>query len=164
MKNNNSSRRFNIIDVIIAIGIILAIISCITILSGTFYKSKITTVRYCVKLEGVDIKAENVLTEGMRIYSSDLNIPVGIVKSSDFQKMTITSFDRETNRFVTKEQDGLYTLYLYLDAGCSFENGCYHTENLRISENTKIDINVPFLYNDAEIVSVTPVNNSEEEK
>lgn len=163
MNNTKSekSKRFNIIDFIIIVGIIAAIGFCVTILTGNMFSNKIVNVRYCVKLEGVEADAKDTLKEGMRIYSTEMNIPVGVVKSTATENMTITSFDHSTNRFITNEQEGLYTMYLYMNAGCIFEDGCYHTENLRLSENTQIDINLPFAYDSAEIISVKPVYGTE---
>ena len=163
MNKTDKKHHFNIIDVIIIIGVIAAVVFCARILTGSLSVNNTTDVHYCIKLEGVSANSINKISERYELYSGKNNIHIGTVKSISYDPMSITYFDRSTNRFVTENQDNIYDLYIYADTKCIFENGCYSVENLRISENTFIDVNIPIKYDRAEIVSVTAVNNKEKE-
>ncbi len=163
---NNSTkksvRRFNIIDVIIIIGIIAAIAFSAKILTGEFLGNKIVNVQYSIKIDGVTADALNEYTGGEVIYSTNKNIPIGVVQNVRSENMNVTSYNPAAKRYITSETTDVFTVYLDMTAGCIMKNGCYYTENIKISANTKPDINVPFLFDSAEIISVKTVKNAEE--
>lgn len=156
---NNSTKKaahkFNIIDVIIILGIIAAVVFGIKILNGEFLENKIINVNYCIKIDGVTEDALYEYAGGEVLYSTDKNIPIGVIDAVRYENMSVTSFSPMTKRYVTSEIPEIFTIYLDMTAGCVYKNGCYYTENIKISANTKTDINVPFLFDNAEIISVT---------
>lgn len=160
---NKNKRRFNIIDVLIIIIVVAVAFFCIYIFNDDFFNNRIVTVDYIVRIDGItDADSTAKFENGNRVYSTDENIPIGVITSSKLENMKITVYNSEADRFETVEQEDVYTLYLYIKAGCIFKDGAYKTENLRISENTSIDINVPFIYDSASIIEVIPNINSEE--
>ena len=165
MNNNNNNKlthKFNIIDVLIIAGIIAAAVFGVYMLSGDIFENRIQTVEYCIMLDGVsDITAVSELESGNRLFSTNMNIPAGIIKKVKTENMAYVIYDRNAGRYITKQHDALYNVYIYVDAGCVFENGAYRTENIRISENTAIDVNVPFLYDGARIINVKPLVSTE---
>ena len=161
-EKSKSTHSFNIIDVLIIAAIIAVAVFSVYMLSGDIFASKITTVEYCIRLDGVsDRNAASELETGNRLFSTNMNIPAGIISGVKTENMKTTVFDKSTGRFVTKEDKALYSVYIYLNAGCVFEDGAYRTENIRVSENTEIEVNVPFLYEAAYIVNVNPQKGTE---
>lgn len=162
-ESSKTKHSFNIIDVLIIAGIMAVAFFGIYMFSGDIFESRIHTVEYCIKLDGVsDINAVNELEVGERLFSTNMNIPAGIIKKISSENMKITVYDKPSGRYTVKENSGVYSVYIYVDAGCVFENGGYRTENIRVSENTEIEVNVPFLYDSALIIDVNSDSISED--
>jgi len=158
-----NKHRFNIIDVLIIIGIIAVIVFSFNMLTGDIFGQKIVNVHYTVKFTGVSTDNIDYVTNGSRIYSSNVNIPIGILEDIRIENSVSTEYSPSLDRYTEVENEGMYTVYADLVAGCVFRNGAYFTENMRISENTDISVNIPFPYDKAEIVSVSPKTLSEVE-
>lgn len=154
--SKKNKHRFNIIDVLIIIGIIAIIVFSFNILTGDIFGQKIINVHYTVKFNGVNTENTAYVTNGTRIYSGDINIPIGIVENVRIENSVSTEYSPSLDRYTEVANDGIYTVYVDLVAGCVHRNGAYFTENMRISENTDISVNIPFPYDSAEIISVSP--------
>lgn len=155
--SDKTKRRFNIVDVLIIIGIALAIVAGFNLLTD-LNKDQIYTVKYCVKVDGVNEGVYRSLTKGERAYIDGENVPVGVIEDVRNEKMKYTYFNTVADKFENGEHDSLYTLYIDIVAGCTYENGAYKTENQTISANNTINLNLPFIYESAEIISIS-VNN-----
>ena len=90
--NNNKNKlthKFNIIDVLIIAGIIAAAVFGVYMLSGDIFENRIQTVEYCIMLDGVsDITAVSELESGNRLFSTNMNIPAGVIKKVKTENMT----------------------------------------------------------------------------
>lgn len=160
--NNSTNKpihKFNIVDVLIIIGVIVAIVFSVKVLKGEFLDGKIINVQYCIKIDGVTSDALEEYSGGELLYSTNKNIPIGVIEAVRSENMSVTSYNPSARRYITLETPNVYSIYLYITAGCVLKNGCYYTENIRISANTNPEINVPFLYDNAEIISVTTDDN-----
>lgn len=152
--SNKKVHRFNIVDLLIIAGIAVAVILGFYLLTG-LVEDNIYTVNYCVKVDGVNEDVYNVLKKGERLYTDGQNIPVGVIEDVRYEKMKYSVFNDLTDRFEMAEHETLYTVYIDVVAGCVLENGAYKTETAVISANTKIDINLPFVFEDAEIIHIS---------
>ncbi len=152
---NKSKRSFNIIDALIILFAIAAIIFSVNVILSDMFVSDSAKVTYVIKIDGVDERNAESITEDSELYFASSRTKMGSVENVTYLPETVTVFNYESDRFVNTELAGKCSVYITLKAVCDVSNNAYLIGSHIISAGNTADILLPYSYDRAEIISVS---------
>lgn len=159
---SNNKHKFNVIDFFIVIALIAAVAFAVNVIRGEVFGNELQKVEYVLRISGVSKDNSNAFSLGDKIYSADSGCSVGTITDISSGPRMITAFNYDTSRFTVTESDTLLTLYITLSAECYVQSLRLYAGEQLISANVVPRINLPFLYDKCEIVSVEKISDGGE--
>jgi hypothetical protein len=154
MKNTKTNVKFNIIDLLIVIVVIICLVFAVNVLKNRFSKQASFDMDVTLKITGISSDDIQTLVLGQKIFLPELAQSFGTVKKilADSHKEYI--YNNEKARFTETEFADLYDVYLTLSVNCSKRNGRYYKDTFEISSNIHIKPDFSFNYDNAVIYDV----------
>lgn len=119
--------RFNIVDALIVIIVLILIFSALWIFDpfNWFSANEVQDVnlRYVVELKGIDDDVKNNIKIGENVSLSSTNYVVGKVISLKTQESVAWEYDADKGAMVKKTIEGKNDIYVTIELNCTYENG-----------------------------------------
>ena len=154
---HKDKRHFNVIDILIILALIAAVAFAANIIVNDMFANSTVPVEYVLRVSGVDASKTQKLREGDTLIAAAAGTSLGQILALSVQDAETIVFNYDSGRFVSAAVPGKCTVYLRVRTNCNVKNNMYQIGDTRISANTSPDILLPFLYEDAEILSVNTV-------
>ena len=138
MENNiinteNKKGRFNIVDALIVVIILLIAFAMLWIFDPFLWFSTDTkqevTLKYVVELKGVDDDVKSNIKAGETVTNASTSNAIGTILAVKVRNATVWEYDKESDSMVEKTIEGKNDIYISVQVKCVYEKGIGYTVN-----------------------------------
>ena len=151
---NKLKRQFNIIDILILLALLAIVTFAANYIANDMFSKEFVTVEYYLRIKGVAERDTARLSVNDAISANSAGTTLGRIREITVTDEKEALFNSKTGRFVYTPIPGQKTVYLRVNAVCTYKDHGYRIGDYGISAGTAPDILLPFSYHSAEIVSV----------
>ncbi len=154
---NTAKRRFNVIDILILLTLLVIAAFAANYIVNDMFSKELAEVNYILRVDGVSEGDINRLTAGDSVAANAAGTTLGKIRDISVSEQSKAVYSADTGRFVYTRIPGKYTLYLRVNAVCTHTDHRYRIGDYLISAGLSPEILLPFSFENAAILSVTPV-------
>lgn len=154
---NTAKRRFNVIDILILLTLLVITAFAANYIVNDMFSKELAEVNYILRIDGVSESDIRRLVVGDSIAANAAGTTLGKIREISVSDENKAVYSADTGRFVYTRIPGKYTLYLRVNAVCTHTDHRYRIGDYLISAGLTPEILLPFSFDNAAIISVTPV-------
>lgn len=154
---NTAKRRFNVIDILILLTLLVIAAFAANYIVNDMFSKELAEVNYILRVDGVSESDISRLVVGDSIAANAAGTTLGKIREISVSDENKAVYSTDTGRFVYTRIPGKYTLYLRVNAVCTHTDHRYRIGDYLISAGLTPEILLPFSFDNAAIISVTPV-------
>ncbi len=138
MENNtintqNKKGRFNVVDALITVIILLVAFAILWIFDPFLWFSADTkqevTLKYVVELKGVDDDVNSNIKAGETVTNASTKNAIGTIVSVKTRNATVWEYDEKSDSMVEKTIEGKSDIYITIQVKCVYEKSVGYTVN-----------------------------------